>query len=231
MTSSQRKSNAIEHSANPDGAWWWAFLYFQALYSQMSDTHPLSETTDNTSNSSIDIDDVNSVDHIVAELKASNKASYGATANLANRAEFFSSGATGDIAIVKGTGRDVVEFLISGIFEIDRQNFFMGPEGSYFPGSTFTRNFASTKQTCQLIPVAKDPTYRISRDDFAAITANVKALERIIGGKKGIATMSSVRDSDGVTSIRLSHALFVVSNHSGICFITVLTLLPLAEKR
>ena len=113
---------------------------------------------------------------------------------------------------MKGTAGNVVEFLISGIFEIDRRNFYMGAEGSYFPNNIFSRNFAATKLTCQLIPVSKDPVYQVSRDDFGTIAANIKAVERVIGQKKGITTMSAVRESDGVISIRLSHALFAVSN-------------------
>ena len=172
----------------------------------------MTQTGDDEETSSVQEDASTPVDRIVSELKRSDKAFYGATANLASRAEFFATGGSGDIAIVKGTAENVVEFLISGIFEIDHCNFYMGAEGSYFPSNIFSCSFAATKLTCQLIPVGKDPVYQVSRDDFRTITANIKALKRVIGQKKGITTMSAVRESDGVMSIRLSHALFAVSN-------------------
>ena len=151
------------------------------------------------------------VDAIVGALKRSKDAFYGTTPNLASKAEFFLAGVAGDIAIVKGSGEDAVELLVSGIFEIDRQNFFMGPEGGYLPGSVFNRNFQTTKLSCQLIPVQKDPAYEVSRLDFGAIVANVKGLERLISQKKGSSSLSTVREQGGATSIRLSHTLFAVS--------------------
>ena len=162
--------------------------------------------------SSVAGDGSSSIDSIVTELKHNEKAFYGTTPNLASHTEFFETGGSGDITIVKGTAGNIVEFLISGIFEIDHHNFYMGAEGSYFPSSTFNCSIAATKLTCQLIPVAKDPTYQVSCDDFGVIAANINALEHVIGHKKGISTMSAVREPDGVTSIRLSHALFAVSN-------------------
>ena len=182
---------------------------------------PCAELTSDTEGSTNSVDDsldassttatAAPVDAIVAALKRSQDAFYGTTPNLASKAEFYFAGVTGDIAIVKGSGEDAVELLVSGIFEIDRQNFFMGPEGGYLPNSVFNRNFQSTKLSCQLIPVQKDPVYEVSRLDFGAIVANVKGLERLISQKKGLLSLSTVREHGGATSIRLSHTLFSVS--------------------
>ena len=96
--------------------------------------HP-TETVDDTESSSPDDNGSTPIDYIVADLKRSERVFYGATSNLVSRAKFFGTGGAGDIAIVKGTGCNDMEFVVSGIFEIDRHNFYMGPEESYLYSS------------------------------------------------------------------------------------------------
>ncbi|KIO01339.1 hypothetical protein M404DRAFT_28876 [Pisolithus tinctorius Marx 270] len=154
-------------------------------------------------------DNSDEVDNIIHMLKTSAIGFYGTTPLLASRAEFFQGGFSGDIAVVKDSGDDMMELLISGIFQIDRQNFFLGPEGGYTPLSSFKREFLETKLSCQLIPVQRDAAFDTARADFGAIVSNVKALEKLILSKKGATLVSCVCEVDGVASIRLSHSLFM----------------------
>ncbi|KAI6138055.1 hypothetical protein BKA82DRAFT_18811 [Pisolithus tinctorius] len=82
---------------------------------------------------------------VVEKLKESAVAVYTATPNLAAWAEFFFGGATGDVAILKGKVDDVSELVLSGVFEIDHQGFFMGAEGGYSPKNAFSHNFVDMK--------------------------------------------------------------------------------------
>jgi len=155
-------------------------------------------------------DEANRIQNIIEDLKHSPLTFYGATPNLASRAEFFMAGASGDVAIVKNTGQNVQEFLLSGLFEIARQNFFMGAEGGYMPSNLFNRDFVDTKLTCHLTPVQRFPEFAFARDDFNLIINNIKALEKLIPQRRGETTSSCLRDLNGQSTIRLSHSLFMV---------------------
>ncbi|KIO11879.1 hypothetical protein M404DRAFT_20467 [Pisolithus tinctorius Marx 270] len=141
-------------------------------------------------------------------LKTNTLAFYGTTPQLASHAEFFQGGFSGDIAVVKDSGDETTELLISGIFQVDRQNFFMGPEGAYMPSGAFKREFSETKLSCQLIAVQKDAAFKTACADFPAIVGNVRALEKLIPSKKGTTLVSCIREANGVTSIQVSHSLF-----------------------
>ncbi|KAI6156923.1 hypothetical protein BKA82DRAFT_25961 [Pisolithus tinctorius] len=151
---------------------------------------------------------------VVEKLKESAVAVYAATPNLAARAEFFFGGATGDVTILKGKVDDVSELVLSGVFEIDRQGFFMGAEGGYSPKNTFSHNFVDTKLTCNLVAVQHDAVYGSTKDDFLLIISNIRALEKIIALKKGETLVSCVHESCGLLCIRLSHALFTKKDDS-----------------
>ncbi|KIO10906.1 hypothetical protein M404DRAFT_129109 [Pisolithus tinctorius Marx 270] len=155
-------------------------------------------------------DNSDEVDNIIHILKTSAIGFYGTTPLLASHTEFFQGGFSGDITVVKDSGDDMTELLISGIFQIDRQNFFLGPEGGYTPLSSFKREFLETKLSCQLIPVQRDAAFDTARADFGAIVSNVKALKKLIPSKKGTTLVSCVHEVDGMASIHLSHSLFTV---------------------
>jgi len=162
----------------------------------------------------------NFVERILYDLKHSDVAFYGGTPNIASHAEFFVRGATGDMAIVKNKGGEVQEFLLSGIFEIDRQDFFMGAEGGYMPANIFNRDFVNTKLSCNLTAVQRDSMFLSTRSDFTTIIANIKALEKLIQPKKGSTSVSCVRDTGSQPGIRLNHSLFNVSNFVYLYIIT-----------
>ncbi|KIN98794.1 hypothetical protein M404DRAFT_156899 [Pisolithus tinctorius Marx 270] len=155
-------------------------------------------------------DNSDEVDNIIHMLKTSAIGFYGTTPLLASCAEFFQGSFSGDIAVVKDSGDNMTELLISGIFQIDCQNFFMGPEGGYMPLSSFKWEFSETKLSCQLIPVQRDAAFDTARADFSAIVSNVKALKKLIPSKKGTTLVSCIHEADGVAPIHLSHSLFTV---------------------
>ena len=129
-------------------------------------------------------------------------------------------GATGDMAVVKNKGDQVQEFLLSGIFEIDHQDFFMGAEGGYLPANIFNHNFVNTKLSCNLTAVQRDSIFSSTRSDFATIIANIKALKKLIQSQKGSTSLSCMCDAGGQLHIRLSHSLFNVSEFINLYIIT-----------
>ncbi|KAI6148798.1 hypothetical protein BKA82DRAFT_4354650 [Pisolithus tinctorius] len=149
---------------------------------------------------------------IVEDLKQSDVAFYAATPNIASRGEFFMGGSSGNIAVVKGSGEDIVEMILSGIFEIDCQAFFMGPEGGFFPSNAYNKEFVDMKLSCNLIAVQRNSIYGASQQDFPAIMASLWALEKLIPLRKGETVLSCVRENRGQACIRLNHMLFVPKN-------------------
>ncbi|KAI6148713.1 hypothetical protein BKA82DRAFT_18509 [Pisolithus tinctorius] len=167
----------------------------------MSASNPdLSSTIDDINTSSRSPADVSS-------LFASSDSPPSAASVLPAR-NFFSGGTSGDIAILKGDSEDVTELVLSGVFEIDHQGFFMAPEGGFNPKNTFNREFSDTKLTCNLLAVQHDTVYGFTQQDFPLIISNIRALEKLMPLKKGETLLSCVRESRGMPCIRLSHALF-----------------------
>lgn len=97
--------------------------------------------------------------------------------NVASHAEFFKTATAGNVAVVKDTGKIPQQFLLSGMFELDQQNFFMGAEGNYMPSNTFNHKFVNTRLTCNLIPVEAHGEIHSGQNSFNAFVANVRALE------------------------------------------------------
>ncbi|KAI6147931.1 hypothetical protein BKA82DRAFT_163667 [Pisolithus tinctorius] len=145
---------------------------------------------------------------VVENLKDSTVAIYTALPNLVAHAEFFFSRATGDVTVLKDGTDDVMELVLSGMFEIDCQGFFMSPEGGYTAKNAFGCDFVETKLTCNLLTVQCDSVYSSTQQDFVSIISNIRALEKLMPMKKGETLLSCIRESRGQPCIRLSHALF-----------------------
>ncbi|KIO00530.1 hypothetical protein M404DRAFT_29448 [Pisolithus tinctorius Marx 270] len=171
-------------------------------------TLPTSATKETTQHVS------NKIDDIISVLKTNTLVFYGTTAQLASHAEFFQGRFSGDIAVVKDSGDKTTELLISGIFQVDHQNFFMGPEGVYMPLGAFKREFLETKLSCQLIAVQRDAAFKTACADFPVIVGNIRGLERLIPSKKGMTLVSCIHEANGISSIRVSHSLFMKKDDS-----------------
>ncbi|KAI6146394.1 hypothetical protein BKA82DRAFT_20031 [Pisolithus tinctorius] len=186
----------------------------------MSEATPVQpSTSDNVNTSDTPLADVSSSiisseshaspTSVLDNLKDNTVVIYTAMPNLAAHAEFFFGRTSGNVAILKGDSDDVSELVLSGIFEIDRQGFFMGPEGGYSPKNAFSCEFADTKLTCNLLAMQRNVVYGSTLQDFPSIISNVRALEKLILLKKGETLLSSVCESCGMPCICLNHSLFI----------------------
>ncbi|KAI6008889.1 hypothetical protein F5J12DRAFT_782301 [Pisolithus orientalis] len=115
---------------------------------------------------------------VVENLKESTLAIYASTLNLSSHTKFFFGGTSSDVAILKSNSDDVTEMVLSGIFEIDHQGFFMAPKGSYNPKNAFSHKFLETKLICNLLTIQHD----------------AMALEKLVPLKKGETLLSSQKD-------------------------------------
>ncbi|KAI5990568.1 hypothetical protein F5J12DRAFT_786504 [Pisolithus orientalis] len=139
-----------------------------------------SSTTEETAQ-----DDSNKIDDIISMLKTNILTFYGTTVQLTSCAEFFQGGFSGNITVMKDSSDETMELLISGIFQVDCQNFSMGPEGAYMPSAAFKWEFLETKLSCQLIAVQRDTAFKTACADFPVIVGNVRTLKRLIPPRRG----------------------------------------------
>ncbi|KAI6157965.1 hypothetical protein BKA82DRAFT_4347106 [Pisolithus tinctorius] len=180
------------------------------VQSSMTDDINASNTPlEGVSTSILSCDSPPTSSSIVENLKENTHTIYAAMPNLAARVEFFFGGTSGDVTVLKCDTDDVTELVLSGIFKIDRQGFFMGPEGGFSPKNAFSHDFVDTKLTCNLLAVQRDVVYASTQCDFPSIILNIRALEKLVPLKKGESLLSSVCESRGMPCIRLSHALFI----------------------
>ncbi|KAI5994274.1 hypothetical protein F5J12DRAFT_785836 [Pisolithus orientalis] len=100
------------------------------------------------------------------------------------------------IAVLKGHTNNVTELVLSGIFKIDHQEFFMGPKGGFSPKNAFSCDFADTKLTCNLLAVQHDVVYASTQCNFPLIISNIRALEKLVPLKKGESLLSSKKEDD-----------------------------------
>ena len=121
----------------------------------------------------------------------------------------FKSGKSGDILVVKHGGDE--EFILRGVFQIARNDFFFTPDGSFNPKNALKIQFQDVKLSCRLTCPPPN-TFPFAVTDFPTCIENLRRLEKIIklGREDQVMSslMSSVLDS---TQIKLCHALFEVS--------------------
>ena len=61
----------------------------------------------------------------------------------------------GDVLVPKDAEESILEFILSGVFQIDTQNFFMASDGKWNPNNTIGTNFEQVKPSCHLLPVQR----------------------------------------------------------------------------
>ncbi|KAH7903004.1 hypothetical protein BJ138DRAFT_1120845 [Hygrophoropsis aurantiaca] len=141
------------------------------------------------------------------KLRTSVDSIYAAMPSLANRAEFFHGGLTGDVLVKKGTGQE--ELVLSGLYGISRNDFYFTPDGGFNPANVFKGKFHDTKLSCHLIAVYHQrDIFRFAKDDFAAIIDNLRSFEKMIPKNRGDETISATGTITGIESIKLTHSLF-----------------------
>jgi hypothetical protein len=145
---------------------------------------------------------------ILKKLKTSAGGFYAGTPRLAYHAKYFTGGKDGNILITKGL--DDEEFIIHGVFQISRNDFFFTPDGNFNPSNVFHGRLADWKLSCQLT-AACSKTFDFSSEDFPTVLNNVSAFENLVPKERHYETLSVIRGTVGHRSIKLTHRLFEVS--------------------
>jgi hypothetical protein len=147
---------------------------------------------------------------VLNKLKTSPGGFYAGTPRLAYRAEYFTGGRDGNILITKGLDYDE-EFIIRGVFEISRNNFFFTPDGDFSPANIFHGRFTDLKLSCQLT-AGRSKAFKFSSKDFSTVVNNLSAFENLVPKERHYETVSVIQDAIGQgRSIKLIHHLFEVS--------------------
>ena len=118
----------------------------------------------------------------------------------------------GDILVPKKGDKSILEFILSGVFQIDAWNFLMTSDAKWNPNNTIGTHFEQVKPSCHLLPVQHDPDFAFSSDDFPAIIANLWAIENLGDACKGHDNISVIIGDamHSTSAIKLMHHLFVI---------------------
>jgi hypothetical protein len=110
---------------------------------------------------------------------------YTANDGILNRCGFiFSKDIKGDILTPKG--ERLLEFILTGVFEIDPRTFFMMSDGKWNCNNPLGTCFQQVKPTCDLLPVLHNDDFSFSLDDFPAILSNLCAIEDVVIHRKRV---------------------------------------------
>lgn len=127
---------------------------------------------------------------VLNKLKTSPGGFYAATPRLAYRAEYFAGGRDGNILITKGLDHDE-EFIIRGVFQISRNDFFFTPDGNFNPANIFHGRLADLKLSCRLV-AGRSKSFKFSSRDFPAVLNNLSAFENLIPKERYYETLSVI---------------------------------------
>ena len=136
---------------------------------------------------------------------------YAANQNIASECEFvYNKSIKGDVLVAKDT-QD--EYFLSGVFELDAKSFFMTSDGKWNASNTASTRFEQVKPNCHLICPERlgDSDLSFPKEDFPKIISNLHAIEALGNPRKSKDVYSVIHgESSPITSIRLTHHLFVV---------------------
>ncbi|KAG2124066.1 hypothetical protein BD769DRAFT_1388879 [Suillus cothurnatus] len=150
---------------------------------------------------------------VLNKLKTSPGGFYAGTPRLAYRAEYFTGGRDGNILITKGLDHDE-EFIIRGVFEISRKNFFFTPDGDFNPANVFHGRLADLKLSCRLT-AGRSKAFKFSSRDFPTVVNNLSAFENLVPKERYYETISVIQDAIGHgRSIKLTHNLFEANDEA-----------------
>lgn len=146
----------------------------------------------------------------IQELK-SNDIHYAANENIASQCEFiYNKSVKGEVLVAKDTQE---EFFLAGVFEIDAKSFFMTSDGKWNASNSASTRFEQVKPNCHLIAPERigDSDLSFPKEDFPKIISNLHAIEALGNPRKSKDVYSIIHgESAQITSIRLTHHLFVV---------------------
>jgi hypothetical protein len=171
---------------------------------------------------------------VLANLRRLPDIFYIGTTNLAAQAEYRIGGTGGNQLIVKNNDAIPTEFIMAGVFEIDRRDFFFTSDANYHPEKhrDLDKKFESAKATCRLIPVQRDISYQFSAEHFATAINNLRALEKLAATPKDSTIYSTICNIEGGShGIKLSHALFQVNISPHLFLSTIKILIYILRRK
>ncbi|KAG2132148.1 uncharacterized protein EDB93DRAFT_1255334 [Suillus bovinus] len=166
---------------------------------------PNTPTTPPTSSSST-CAPISAASAVLDKLQNSPGGFYAATPKLAYRAEYFPGGWDGNILIAKGRDDDQ-EFIVRGVFQISRNNFYFMPDANFDLANIFHGRLSDVKLSCRLT-AGRNDLFKFASEDFPAILDNLRAFEKLVPSKRDYETLSVIHDSLGHRTIKLTHSLF-----------------------
>ncbi|KAI6116458.1 hypothetical protein F5141DRAFT_1103337 [Pisolithus sp. B1] len=66
---------------------------------------------------------------------------------------------------------------MDGIFEVDRRDCYLAPDGLFDPNNLLRQAFCDVKLTCRLRPVRRDPDFAFTIQDWPQMTKNLNKIE------------------------------------------------------
>ncbi|KAF8119737.1 hypothetical protein EV363DRAFT_1409501 [Boletus edulis] len=125
------------------------------------------------------------------------------TSQLLKRVEF-QTGKTSDILVRKDA---FSEFILRGVFQIARNDFYFTPDGNYDPDNTFSSRFQDVKLNCRLA-CSTSSLFPFAITDFSKYIDNLRSCEKLIKSYKGDEVNSSIYFHLGKSQLKLTHPLF-----------------------
>lgn len=116
-----------------------------------------------------------------------------------------------DVLVPKKNNRDLSEFILTGVFEVDRCNFFMTSDGKWTSENAVKSRFHQVKPSCLLLPVRRHPEFAFSSNDYPSIVENIRAIESSTNPRKSKEDASILINDSGISpAIKVIHHLFIV---------------------
>ncbi|KAG6372112.1 hypothetical protein JVT61DRAFT_8826 [Boletus reticuloceps] len=130
-------------------------------------------------------------------------AKYASTPQIVQSVEF-RRGKSTDILVLKRNADS--EFILRGVYQIARNDFYFIPDGCYDPENPFQSRFQDVKLSCCLTaPQSSD--FEFAQEDFPACIDNLRSIEKSIKPNKDNEILSSITTHLGSPQFKLSHAL------------------------
>ena len=152
-------------------------------------------------------------DEILQNLRNRTDSHYLGNQDLDKKSEYFIGGVTGNQLVLIADDDNPIEFLVTGVFEIDRRDFYFTADANFDPSNKFNGQFSKSKATCRLLPVKRHPMYDFAKKHFPMYISSIAALERKAPAPQTATIQSSIVNTDeGSQAIKLTHALFQVQS-------------------
>ncbi|KAF8424997.1 hypothetical protein L210DRAFT_962336 [Boletus edulis BED1] len=123
---------------------------------------------------------------------------------------FFLGGPNGNI-LISALSHD--ELILRGVFQINRSDCFLSPDGAFQPTNQFESKFEDVKLSCKLT-VPHHDDFKFLSQDSDVICKNIKGFEALIQKGKDDTSISSMQATGGWVRIKMVHPLFLKHKES-----------------